>query len=371
MVVFVDKLKSILDEVNKKNAQQSSINLFFTLKDKFKWTHCEYDLMASKTIVFFHGKVNWTFKPSSSSVASTSTPSETSGNYLFMTNSLILACAEEKGRSYTELETLYVDSTTLRDADSKKNELTLKARPRKGESPPASVGTLVIQSTDYLSLMNYKRFFDDCKESVPQHPLIPVGKGATPVVLGAPQPPPHPPHSPSKGTRSFTIASIECPPPLPPVKTAAAAQNTAVNGGSGNGSVTPHPKKVRTARGLGVEDAVELFYRKEDAPASQVFVSVAQNGSGGGGSSGNNNNNSGSNGSSKKDKKKQIESEKDLAAESKSTSNDSHSIDDEEEITTTGSPQNFSVSLNIGSSGSSSSSSGKSKKNRRSTYSLK
>lgn len=320
MVTFVDKLKKILDEINQKNAQQSSINLFFTLKDKIKWTHCEYDLMSSKSIVVFHGKVNWSFTSSDGET-------ETSGNYLFMMNTLILACVEEKGRNYTELETLFVDSTSLKDTDSKKNELTLRAKTRKGNTPPSSVGTLVIQSADYLSLMNYKRFFDDCKEKIPQYPLIPVGKGATPIILGK-----------NRSAKGSDVTSVTPPP-------------TSVSGdeletplkNSKNSETMSHPKKIRKAKTLGISNAVELYYQKESAPVAQVFISVSQNAT--------------------PVKKKRSDSTRESNADSvevRSADDDDNSVGE----------NTHTISINVmGSSNSSSSS--RSKKNRRSTYSLK
>lgn len=317
-MTFVDKLKKILDEVNQKNAQQSSLNLFFSLKDKIKWTHCEYDLMASKAIVVFHGKVNWSFTSSDGD-------RETSGNYLFMMNSLILACTEEKGRNYTELETLFVDSTALKDTDSKKNELTLRAKTRKGNAPPSSVGTLVIQSADYLSLMNYKRFFDDCKEKIPQFPLIPAGKGATPVtILGK-----------TRSAKSSDLTSATSPSPSGlevaiPLKNARTSE-----------SVTSHPKKIRSVKRLEIDAAIELFFQKEAAPVNQMLVSVSQSGT---------------------PKKKRPDSGRESNAEPP----------EEEDTSTSDGVRTFFVNLNGSSgSGSGSGSSGKGKKNRRSTYSLK
>lgn len=316
LVTFVDKLKKILDEVNQKNAQQSSLNLFFSLKDKIKWTHCEYDLMASKAIVVFHGKVNWSFTSSDGD-------RETSGNYLFMMNSLILACTEEKGRNYTELETLFVDSTTLKDTDSKKNELTLRAKTRKGNAPPSSVGTLVIQSADYLSLMNYKRFFDDCREKVPQFPLIPVGKGATPVtILGK-----------TRSGKGSDLASAT--PPTP----SALEVTIPIKSVKNSEPLTSHPKKVRSVKRLEIDAAIELFFQKESAPVEQILVSPSQNGT---------------------PKKRRADSGRESNAEL---------LEEEDNVASDG-VRSFLVNLS-GGSGSGSGSSGKGKKYRRSTYSLK
>lgn len=318
-----------MDEVNQKNAQQSSLDLFFSLKDKIKWTHCEYDLMASKAIVVFHGKVNWSF-------TSTDGDRETSGNYLFMLNSIIMACSEEKGRNYTEHETLFVDSTTLKDTDSKKNELTLRAKPRKG-NVISSVGTLVIQSADYLSLMNYKRFFDDCKEKVPQFPLIPAGKGATPIViLGK-----------SRSAKSSDTASVTPPPPLSTsshLGEEAAIEPISPKGSRNGECMTSHRKKIRKVKKPEINSAIELFFQKEAAPVTQAFVPVLQNGT---------------------PKKKRGESGK----ESNADSADSRSADEDSET-----PRMFSLNLNGSSGGSSGGglgSSSRSKKSRRSTASLK
>lgn len=137
-------------EINDANALQSSADQFVALKLKLKWTHEPYDFIANKAILHFNGKANWKMYDNNDLKKPLS-----KGTYAIFTNKCILACSE-KIRDIRELETLPIKEWKLEEDGEKPNNFILKPLDSNDSRQ------FVIECSDYISMMNYKRTFETC-----------------------------------------------------------------------------------------------------------------------------------------------------------------------------------------------------------------
>lgn len=136
-------------EINDANALQSSVEQFVALKIKLKWTHEPYDFIANKAVMHFSGKASWKM------FGDDSKKPISKGTYVVFTNKCILACAE-KIRDIRELETLPITAWNLVENEERPNDFVLRS------TDPTDTRRFVIECSDYVSMMNYKRTFETC-----------------------------------------------------------------------------------------------------------------------------------------------------------------------------------------------------------------
>lgn len=149
LVELCDKFGELNKEINDANALQTSVEQFVALKMKLKWTHDPYDFIANKAILHFTGKTSWKM------FGEDSKKPLSKGTYVVFTNKCILACAE-KIRDIRELETMPIKEWKIVEDSEKPNDFILRS------TDPNDTRRFVIESSDYVSFMNYKRTFETC-----------------------------------------------------------------------------------------------------------------------------------------------------------------------------------------------------------------
>lgn len=149
LVELCEKFSELNKEINDANALQTSVEQFVALKMKLKWTHEAYDFIGNKAILHFTGKASWKM------FGEDSKKPLSKGTYVVFTNKCILACAE-KIRDIRELETMPVREWNVVEDSEKPNDFILKS------TDPSDTRRFVIECSDYVSFMNYKRTFETC-----------------------------------------------------------------------------------------------------------------------------------------------------------------------------------------------------------------
>ena len=179
---FYNKLGELNKDINDTNALQSSVDQFVALKLKLKWTHEPYDFIANKALIHFSGKASWKmFEEDPKKPAS-------KGNYVVFTNKCVLACTE-KIRDLRELEIMPIkewavvgggDTTSGKSSSNNNNNNFVLTPLDKSKGPH----TFVIECSDYVSMMNYKRTYETCMSSTDLSPTpskLPLAKILSPT----------------------------------------------------------------------------------------------------------------------------------------------------------------------------------------------